>query len=249
MTDAEKAQTPANEQGGAPDSGKAPDGNAALKAAEARAQAAEQAANAHRVNYENLHRAYGRQSTLVGKYRDLYGDLGSGSQSAERVEPSASNQDEGLPFTFTPEAADIAIVKFRQEVPDWNSREKADGPSLYEEALALIQDQSRNSEFLAFRHDPRTGKPILDFEASLKRAYKDAKLARIERAQANAAQAKAALDQRRNQMRAAGFISGEGANEAPEQLDFSKMTSDEILEKFPELGNPDDPPRVLRRRI
>lgn len=228
------------------------DYRAAAEAATKRAEQAERLAAEHRRNYDNLHSAYGRQSQQVGRYRDLYGEIetpNAGSNPSPREEAGGNS----LPFTFSQEAADLAIVKFRQETPDWNEvsidpKTNQPGRSLFDEAMAMVNDPSRNSEYIVFRHDPATGKPILDFEGTLRRAYKDAKLTRIESAQAESREAKRALDARRDQMRAAAFVSGEGAAEFAETPDFSKMTSDEIIAKYPELANPDDPPRILRRR-
>jgi len=130
--------------------------------------------------------------------------------------------------------ADLAITRFRQETPDWQDH--------WNEVNEILSDPVRVNTVATYRPDGR-----VDYQGTVKRAYGEVKLARLEKLQQEAATARAAAEQAKQSNRAQAFISGEGAGELPEDLDVSKMTADEMILKGLVKFDENDPPDVIRR--
>lgn len=184
-------------------------------------------------NYSQLRSAYNQRDGEIARLR------------RQATAPAYAQPDD--PYVEAPAApstdiaeldairADLAITRFRQETPDWQEH--------WSEVNDILSDPVRVNSVATYRSDGR-----VDYQGTVKRAYSEVKLARLEKLQQEAAAARAAAEQAKQSNRAQAFISGEGAGELPADLDISKMTADEMLAKGLVSFDESDPPEYIRRQ-
>ena len=167
-------------------------------------------------NYSQLRTAYNQRDGEIARLR------------RQATAPAYSQPDD--PYAEAPAApsadlseldnirADLAITRFRQETPDWQTH--------WDEVNEILSDPVRVNSVATYRPDGR-----VDYQGTVKRAYSEVKLARLEKLQKDADVARAAAEQAKQSNRAQGFISGDGAGELPEDLDLSKLTADDMIKR------------------
>lgn len=184
--------------------------------------------------YANLRTLQSRQAAELGEFRRQ----AEAASNAQRETGAEAPEIDPNSLTF---ASDLAMVKFRQEHDDWKE--------YWDEVYGMITDPVRAPQVASYKIDPRTRQVVPDFDTSLRNAYRDVKMARYEKAQAEARAKKAELDAKNESNKRNAVISGMSAADVDLGIDLDKASADDVLQAAVKAGlvDPSDPPRALRK--
>jgi len=176
--------------------------------------------------YAHLRQLQSRQATELAGYRgrdqvggdvrdpgDPHGPNGQGLQPQGEPAPRAQTLEE------VDAQADVAMIKFRQEVPAW--------ADYWEDIMKITSDPLRAPAVASYGK-----KGQLDVYRSLHNAYRDVRLARLDAAKKDTEAARIKLEEKQAATRRDSFISGGGTAEAPQSFsleDVEKMTYQEAI--------------------
>ena len=192
-------------------------------------------------SFNNLRVLNSRQAAELGNARKELDSLGrqDGSGTYDPNDPYATN--DGAPAKPVPRAkspeqinqeADIAMVKFRQDVDDWRD--------YWEDITKLTSDPATAPIVASYNTEGQ-----LDVYRSLHNAMREVKIKRMEAKQGAAVDAQAKLDNRKAENRRDAVISGDGTTEPVESYtmeQLQKMSYRELVEKRLVPVSEKDPP-------
>lgn len=170
-------------------------------------------------SYSQLRSAYNQRDGEVARLRR---QAAASPAYAPPEDPYATSETQAAPAADTSELdairAEVAITRFRQETPDWQEH--------WGEVNEILNDPVKVAQVASYRSDGR-----VDYQGTIKRAYSDIKLARLEKLHHEAEVARAAAEQAKQTNRSQAFISGGAASEIPEDIDLNTIDPDEMLKR------------------
>lgn len=203
--------------------------------------------------YGDLRKFSTQKSQEAAEYRRRLEAAASASPEYDFGDPNPPARPTGS--TIDPERlqnieANQAIINFKLDHSDWNEAVEKDkdgrpAKSMWQAINELLDESNPISQTLA------GATPYL----TLKNAYREVRLQQLQKANTEAAAAKAAADANRNLFRARAGMSGQPASGDAGAFDLNdpNLTADQFLDAADKAGmleglvDPNDPPSFLRK--
>jgi hypothetical protein len=197
--------------------------------------------------WDNLRSLHDRQMTAITQ--QLSGKAGGRTRQEDEGGEAAAQPAAGGGRTISARELamqrDNAILRFRQETPDWQE--------YWQEIENIGSDAAKARPFVRYTTDPETGELVPDFYASLVDIRNHLELQRHRAAKSGSDPASRQAAQNSSQARAdAAAIGGAAASIPPDALgpDYQKLPYNEKIKRLHAAGlldvDPNDLPEALR---